>query len=108
MWWGSALCTAQHSKPAVKQVPSISVQFPLRPSLPLPLHPSPFPSLPPFLPPFLSPSLQISCLQEQCVSIPSSVLILTENETEKDRWIATLQELHKAAMQHATKMVCGN
>jgi len=33
------------------------------------------------------------------------VLILTENETEKDRWVVTLEELHKAAKQSPNQMV---
>ena len=38
-------------------------------------------------------------------SIRNEVLILTENETEKDRWVATLEELHKAAKQSTSQLV---
>ena len=48
---------------------------------------------------------QISCNQPDVPGIPSEVLLLTENETEKDRWIATLEELHKAAKQNPNQMV---
>ena len=34
----------------------------------------------------------------------SEVLILTENEIEKDRWITTLEELQKAAKQSPNQM----
>ena len=33
------------------------------------------------------------------------MLILTENETEKDRWVVTLEELHKATKQSPNQMV---
>ena len=38
-------------------------------------------------------------------SIRNEVLILTENETEKKRWVATLEELHKAAKQSTSQLV---
>ena len=53
--------------------------YPLSPSLPL--------------------SLQMSCNQTGCPGITSDALVLTENETERDRWLATLEELQKAAKQ---------
>ena len=42
---------------------------------------------------------QMSCNQTGCPGITSEVLVLTENETERDRWLATLEELQKAAKQ---------
>ena len=47
---------------------------------------------------------QISCNQPTCIGVRSEVLILTENETEKERWIATLEELQKAAKQSPNQM----
>ena len=47
---------------------------------------------------------QISCNQPACIGVRSEVLILTENETEKERWIATLEELQKAAKQSPNQM----
>ncbi len=44
-------------------------------------------------------------MQPGCPTIRSEVLILTENETEKDRWLATLDELQKAAKQGPNVMV---
>ena len=38
------------------------------------------------------------------MSLHSEVLILTENEVEKDRWIATLEELQKATKQSPNQM----
>jgi len=60
--------------------------------------------------PKLVPAIfKISCNQlkssEIRPSIRSEVLILTENETEKDRWVVTLEELHKAAKQSPNQMV---
>ena len=42
----------------------------------------------------------MSCNQTGCPGITSEVLVLTENETERDRWLATLEELQKAAKQN--------
>jgi len=38
-------------------------------------------------------------------SVRSEVLIPTENETEKDCWLLTLEELHKATKQNPNQMV---
>lgn len=48
---------------------------------------------------------KISCNQQGCVGLTSEVLILTENEAEKDRWITTLKELQKATKQSPNQMV---
>lgn len=48
---------------------------------------------------------KISCNQQGCVGLTSDVLILTENEAEKDRWITTLKELQKATKQSPNQMV---
>lgn len=54
----------------------------------------------------LIPSIfKISCNQQGCVGLKSEVLILTENEAEKDRWITTLEELQKATKQSPNQMV---
>ena len=42
---------------------------------------------------------QMSCNQNDCPNITSEALVLTENEMERDRWLATLEELQKAAKQ---------
>ena len=57
------------------------------------------------LPLLLSP--QISCTHPTCssVGILSELLIRTDNENERDKWVATLDELQKAAKQLATKKV---
>ena len=56
--------------------------------------------------PKLIPSIfRISCNQQGCVGLISQVLILTENETEKRRWITTLEELQKATKQTPNEMV---
>ena len=56
--------------------------------------------------PKLIPSIfKISCNQQGCVGLTSEVLILTENEAEKDRWITTLKELQKATKQSPNQMV---
>lgn len=56
--------------------------------------------------PKLIPSIfKISCHQQGCVGLKSEVLILTENEAEKDRWITTLKELQKATKQSPNQMV---
>ena len=49
--------------------------------------------------------VQISSNQQACPSLASEVLILTEGETEKERWVNTLEELHKAARQSPNQMV---
>ena len=38
------------------------------------------------------------------MGVRSEVLILTENEEEKERWIATLEELQKATKQSPNQM----
>ena len=48
---------------------------------------------------------KISCNQQGCVGLKSEVLILTENEAEKDRWITTLKELQKATKQSPNQSV---
>jgi serine/threonine-protein kinase MRCK len=50
--------------------------------------------------PKLIPAIfKMSCNQTGCPGITSEALVLTENETERDRWLATLEELQKAAKQ---------
>uniref|UniRef100_A0A1X7VNS0 non-specific serine/threonine protein kinase n=1 Tax=Amphimedon queenslandica TaxID=400682 RepID=A0A1X7VNS0_AMPQE len=48
---------------------------------------------------------KISCTHPTCssVGILSELLIRTDNENERDKWVATLDELQKAARQLATK-----
>lgn len=56
--------------------------------------------------PKLVPSIfKISCNQPGCVGLLCQVLILTENEAEKDRWITTLKELQKATKQSPNQLV---
>ena len=47
----------------------------------------------------------MSCNQPGCPSLRSEALILTDNEAERDRWIATLEELQKAAKQTSNQIV---
>lgn len=55
--------------------------------------------------PKLIPSIfKICCHQQGCMGLRSEVLILTENEAEKDRWITTLKELQKATKQSPNQM----
>ena len=46
-------------------------------------------------------NVQMSCNQTGCPGITSEALVLTENETECGRWLATLEELQKATKQNA-------
>ena len=39
------------------------------------------------------------------MGIYSDILIRTESETDRDKWVATLEELQKAAKQSSNKMV---
>ena len=39
---------------------------------------------------------KVSCTSYQCPSVGMDLLVLTENETEKDKWVAVIEELCKA------------
>ncbi|XP_064397756.1 serine/threonine-protein kinase MRCK alpha-like isoform X2 [Halichondria panicea] len=55
--------------------------------------------------PKLIPAIfKMSCNQPGCPSLRSEALILTDNEAERDRWVATLEELQKAAKQSSNQM----
>ncbi len=64
-------------------------------------------SLTPHTPPHITHPTQMSCNQPGCPSLRSEALILTDNEAERDRWVATLEELQKAAKQSSNQMVSG-
>jgi serine/threonine-protein kinase MRCK len=49
---------------------------------------------------------KISCSQPTCsnIGIHSELLVRTDNEADRDKWVATLEELQKAAKQSSNKM----